>query len=404
MKKSIFKKVAAVALTAAVVGSVGAMATGCNNGGKETVDITIGVQQTTGNNYEAMVKFLDNIKGEVGFTYNTVLVGRDNNANLTTYQNAIASGTQGIISMVDMDNANTKTLLQDCAEAHCYYTGYMTDFANVTSTRNGATDLSDNEYMLGAVSDGEDGANRGQFLFDSLVETNVRKVVLARFNKNYFPAVIPGIAKFKELVETYNASHDDDFEIYSDSSDNTFKDDGAYQCEFNQQVAAATLTKWNQAGVKGIVCFNSLGKLFLQNLKAQNLTSAMPVWTCGWDDSLVADFGSDKPIRAMCQTPCETIVYPLVRIINAVRGNSYSDEPAGKAKIIEGNYVYLGSTQDLTDGKQHCMNFNENRDISCALINAEGINNLLAGANGASFSKLKSTIASWNTEYVLRRA
>ena len=49
------------------------------------------------------------------------------------------------------------------------------------------------------------------------------------------------------------------------------------------------------------------------------------------------------------------------------------------------------------------MNFSDDRSPSRALINADGIKSLLAGEEGATFAKLKDTIESWDTEYVLRR-
>lgn len=49
--------VAAIALSMATLGL-----TSCTSSGDETIRIVIGVQQTQGNNYEAMCNFLDDIK------------------------------------------------------------------------------------------------------------------------------------------------------------------------------------------------------------------------------------------------------------------------------------------------------------------------------------------------------
>ena len=48
------------------------------------------------------------------------------------------------------------------------------------------------------------------------------------------------------------------------------------------------------------------------------------------------------------------------------------------------------------------MNFNDARDLKYALISPAEVKGLLA-ANGGTFAKLKETIASWDTEYILRR-
>ena len=100
---------------------------------------------------------------------------------------------------------------------------------------------------------------------------------------------------------------------------------------------------------------------------------------------------------------CETIIYPLVRMLNAINGTPYADEPTKpEDRIIEAKYCHIESTKDIADGSTHCMNFNDARDLKYALISPAEVKGLLA-ANGGTFAKLKETIASWDTEYILRR-
>ena len=123
--------------------------------------------------------------------------------------------------MVDVDASTTRAIIEDCEEYGAYYAGYMTDFAN-TFANNDSAQAANVEYimnsdaMLGAVTDGDivrDGGTRGEFLFDAIVETDSRVVTLARAPLYAYPVAATAIARFKELVEEYNATHDDDFTI-----------------------------------------------------------------------------------------------------------------------------------------------------------------------------------------------
>lgn len=386
--------VAAIALSMATLGL-----TSCTSSGDETIRIVIGVQQTQGNNYEAMCNFLDDIKDDLGFEYETTLLeSRNNDKNLTTFQTKMLTGIHGIISMVDMDSANMSKLLEECEKNDVYYAGYMSDFAN--SNQN--EEIMGSKYMLGSVSDGEiDGAVRGEFLFNAIVESDDRNVVFARFPLYAYPSAAQSIAKFKELALAYNETHDDDFTFYSEAGN---ENADTYEVSFTEsQIPDAQITKWNNAGVDAVVSVNSLAKRILPGIKSANLDNTISIYSTGWEDNIIDDFGDDKCIKTLAQTPAETIIYPLVRILNAARGNEYSDEPAWNEKIVTGRYVYISSTQDLADGRENCMNFSLDKDPSRALISKEDLKALLAGEDGAIFAKLVETLNSWDSEYVLRR-
>ncbi len=384
-------------LIAASTFAAGALILGsCNNASVgDKVSIVIGVQQTSGNNYESMCNFLDNLKSELNFDYETVLLeSRNNDKNLSTYQTKMLAGADGIISMVDMDEANLTKLLADCEKNDVYYAGYMSDFANV----NKKEEIMNNKYMLGTVSDGEiDGAVRGEFLFNEIVKSSARKVVFSRFPAYAYPSALASISRFKELAETYNASHDDDFTYYTTA-------DGKDTYEFGfttPTLPDAEATSWKSAGVEAVVAVNSLGKRLLPAFKSNNMSTL--IYTLGWEDNLISDFGDDKLVRTLGQTPAETIVYPLVRILNAARGNSYSDEPTMANKVVTGRYTYLASTADLENGRKNSMNFSTDHAVSHAIISVSEVKALLAGESGATYQKLVDTLNSWDSKYALTR-
>ncbi len=384
-------------LIAASTLAVGALAfTSCGEAGVgDKVSIVIGVQQTSGNNYESMCNFLDNLKTDLNFDYETVLLeSRNNDKNLSTFQTKMLAGADGIISMVDMDEANLTKLLADCEKNDVYYAGYMSDFANV----NKKEEIMNNKYMLGTVSDGEiDGAVRGEFLFNEIVKSSARKVVFSRFPAYAYPSALASISKFKELATAYNSTHDDDFTYYV-----TAEGSDTYEFGFTTPTLPdAEATSWKAAGVEAVVAVNSLGKRLLPAFKSNNMSTL--IYTLGWEDNLISDFGDDKLVRTLGQTPAETIVYPLVRILNAARNNSYTDEPTMANKVVTGRYTYLASTADLENGRKNSMNFSVDHAVSHAIITPAEVKALLAGESGATYQKLVDTLNSWDSKYALTR-
>lgn len=404
MKKKFLKSALCATLVCATMATTAVGLTACNPDSEENVQIAIGVQQTSGNNFESMCNLLDSLKEELNFSYSTILMTRNNDENLTAFDNAMLSGAAGIISMTDMDVVSTKTLIEKCEVNNAYYAGYMSDFANTFANKN-AGDVANVNYikssphMLGAVSDGEiDGAVRGEFLFNQVVATTARKVTFARFPLYAYPSAATSINKFKELATTYNQTHDDDFEFIVNAGDGATD---TFEVNFSMaSVPDATVQDWNSKGVEAVIAVNSLGKKILTpaNTYAPNLA----IYQTGWDDNIVSSF-PDK-IKTLCQTPAETIIYPLVRILNAVRGNSYADEPTDKGQtIVTGQYVYLTTTQDLENGRRNSMNFSLDHTVEHSLVTPAQVKALLAGEEGASFAKLKGTLDSWTTKYALTR-
>lgn len=403
MKSRFFKKALCVTLACTTVASIGIGMTACA-GDEETVHIVVGVQQTSGNNYNSMTNLLDALEDELNFTYETVLLDRNADSTLSTFQNSLLGGAQGIITMVDVDAATTRRIIEECETNNAYYAGYMTDFANTYANTNSA-DAANVEYvlnsdaMLGAVTDGDivrDGGTRGEFLFNAIVETDARVVTFARAPLYAYPVASVAIERFKELAEDYNATHDDDFTFVTSQG---AAEDGALEVGFSMQnVPDATVQDWAANGVEAVIAVNSIGKKILTPV--QNYAPDIDIYQIGWDDNIISAF--PDTIKTLCQTPAETIIYPLIRILNAVRGNSYEDEPADKEDmLISGQYLYLTTSEELEKARTSCMNFAQGNSIEYSLVSVEEVKSLLAGEEGASFAKLTSTIAGWTTENVL---
>lgn len=416
MKKSILKKIGAILLTAAVAGSVGAFAacggeggggSGTGGGGSSSQyggKIFIGVQQTRGNNYEAMCKFLDALKPELNFDYQIAQMSYSDNSNLTLIENAIMKGAIGIITMTEMEMGTTQQVIELCEEEGVYYAGYMSDFWKTSATPTTGKAPKDSQYYLGSVSDGElDTETTATWLFEAVKESPYRKIVLTRSPEYAYPRSVESAKTFKKLVDKYNEENEDDFELWTENTDGP-----AFVLDYGLPATfAPQLTKWQQwgGGDLALVGLNYCAGTIMGMTTYADLK--FPIFNAGWDDDVAKQFGAlddaNKPVKALCQTPCETIIYPLVRMLNAVNGTPYADEPTNPDdKIIEAKYCHIESAKDIEDGKTHCMNFNDARDLKYALISPAEVKDLLA-ANGGTFAQLKSTIASWDTEYILRR-
>lgn len=389
------------------------------------VHIVIGVQENTGSTYQSMKNLLDALSKELDFSYETVLVGTDANSALTSFQNAMLAGASGVISMVDLDAATTKTLIKYCEDYDAYYSGYMIDFANIYSNTT-STDAANVEYvlnsdrMLGTVTDGDrasDGGLRGEFLFKALVDditsgevgyvTNSEgkkevKVTFAQSPAYAFPVSQVAVEKFKELAEEWNSCPENEYKItwYANSGSSSLN--GVYVMNFfDTEVPAATVQKWAENDVQAVVAMNSLGTKLLSNV--QKYGKGMVIYQVGYEDTTLSAF--PDTIKTLSKTPAETIIYPLICILNAVRGYTYSDEPTDRTEtVITGNYLYITSEEEFKSLWNKTMSLSDDYSAEHSLITVEEIKQLLLEYNPtATFAQLKSTIANWTTENILKK-
>jgi len=391
--KNIFKKVLFAAVATTTLVSLAA----CNGGKEETPHITVGVIQDYGNNFVAMQNWLNAAKDELGFTWDYVLMDSRNDANnLTALQNKLNAGSRGIISMVDMQKSNLSALLKNVEANDAYYAGYLQDMTN-------AGELLDNERVLGTVTDGESGPARGEALFNQLVKTTYRKVVFAQFPSAYFPAVVGAVDKFKELATAYNSNNEDKFSYFEGTGDKYVAPD-TYQMTFQESALPDPVyTEWKNAGVQAVVSVNSLAKRLVAPAAKDNSTNPIRIYSVGWDDEILPNFGEDKLVRTQAQSQAEYIVYPLIQILNAIKGKKYSDAPTkGSDKVLTGHYIFITSQADLDAGKLNTMNFSSDHAYAKTIIKVEKAKKLLA-SNGGTFAKMKTTLDSFTSDYVLYR-
>ena len=281
MKKGILKVLGLLGLGGLALAS-------CSNSNDVKPQIVVAVNQDTGTTFQAIKLWMDQAAEDLNFEWHhTVMSTRDNAANLSTLQNELLNGTNGIISMVDMDAANLQKLLSDLDKNNAYYAGLDTELANA---KNG--NLLSNSRIVGTVTDGESGASRGETLFDEVVKTNNRKIVFGQYSTSFFPNVIGAVDAFIAKANEYNETHDDDFVFYKDeTSANYINDSTTYQFNFGQTLSDAEYNKWKDQDVDAVVCVNSVTKLVLPKTVTDN--DPIEIFSVGFDDETQKSLGGN---------------------------------------------------------------------------------------------------------------
>lgn len=385
MKKGILKVLGLLGLGGLALAS-------CSNSNDVKPQIVVAVNQDTGTTFQAIKLWMDQAAEDLNFEWHhTVMSTRDNAANLSTLQNELLNGTNGIISMVDMDAANLQKLLSDLDKNNAYYAGLDTELANA---KNG--NLLSNSRIVGTVTDGESGASRGETLFDEVVKTNNRKIVFGQYSTSFFPNVIGAVDAFIAKANEYNETHDDDFVFYKDeTSANYINDSTTYQFNFGQTLSDAEYNKWKDQDVDAVVCVNSVTKLVLPKTVTDN--DPIEIFSVGFDDETQKSLGGNV-LKTLSQTPSEVIFYPLVQILNAINGKTYSDAPTTpEGKVVTGHYIYITNQNELTQAANKIMNFSNSTDLSKCLIQPSEVKSMLAGEEGATFQKLVDKLDSWTS-------
>ncbi len=374
----------------------------CDTSG-DKVQVIIGCYMTRGNTYESLINFLDSIKDDLNFEYNTVLISQtDSQANLSTFQTALETGTDLVITMMDNSLENTKAILEACEDAGAYLAGWQTDFNNSRDD----TDFLNSEYFLGTATDGEmDGTQLGEYFFETLLESDNRTIALVRYPSYAYPTGLEATTEFKRLADEYNATNPEDpfTIIYANSTAGS--DDYSYDIGFSGDLDTTVLDGWMEQGLDAIVGVNSLAVRIYNTLAARNVTDEIDLYTVGWDDAIIPYFGEDNTIKTLGQSVVETIIFPLILGINAVNGYQFSDyeSDGGLDKFAIGQRIMLASSADLEAGRQNCMIYSTDYSADHALITGEELVEYLGNADGASFAKLQALINSWDSDYVLYR-
>ena len=335
------KKIMALALTGALAASSVSVVSVSAEPKKATIGVCF--YQDTGKAPNATKAFLESLADtlNVEFKYGT-FTQTDEAANLTKVQELIASGVDGIIGTMDL---GTQSILSECEAAGIYYAGYLCDFD--TSYTTAYDDVFGNSNFLGTVVDGHapDDVNIGDQFFDSLIEYNERNadaplthVSMAVFPVWAFPAQTTAAEQFVADVEEYNKTAETPITVDP-------LDEEVDVLNF----APLDSTYFSKhPDTQAIMSFAAGTSFVYPTMVSAGVDSDIKLFTTGADGGEETNFGSagTQTYQQIAFTGAESIVYPLVLMLNKINDTEFADMPE-KAERISTELQIVNSDEEM---------------------------------------------------------
>lgn len=366
------KKIMALALTGALAASSVSVVSVSAEPKKATIGVCF--YQDTGKAPNATKAFLESLADtlNVEFKYGT-FTQTDEAANLTKVQELIASGVDGIIGTMDL---GTQSILSECEAAGIYYAGYLCDFD--TSYTTAYDDVFGNSNFLGTVVDGHapDDVNIGDQFFDSLIEYNERNadaplthVSMAVFPVWAFPAQTTAAEQFVADVEEYNKTAETPITVDP-------LDEEVDVLNF----APLDSTYFSKhPDTQAIMSFAAGTSFVYPTMVSAGVDSDIKLFTTGADGGEETNFGSagTQTYQQIAFTGAESIVYPLVLMLNKINDTEFADMPE-KAERISTELYIVNSDEDM---ELYVNSLYNTADAANAAYTPEDVVNMTAFGN-----------------------
>lgn len=366
------KKIMALALTGALAASSVSVVSVSAEPKKATIGVCF--YQDTGKAPNATKAFLESLADtlNVEFKYGT-FTQTDEAANLTKVQELIASGVDGIIGTMDL---GTQSILSECEAAGIYYAGYLCDFD--TSYTTAYDDVFGNSNFLGTVVDGHapDDVNIGDQFFDSLIEYNERNadaplthVSMAVFPVWAFPAQTTAAEQFVADVEEYNKTAETPITVDP-------LDEEVDVLNF----APLDSTYFSKhPDTQAIMSFAAGTSFVYPTMVSAGVDSDIKLFTTGADGGEEINFGSagTQTYQQIAFTGAESIVYPLVLMLNKINDTEFADMPE-KAERISTELYIVNSDEDM---ELYVNSLYNTADAANAAYTPEDVLNMTAFGN-----------------------
>ena len=366
------KKIMALALTGALAASSVSVVSVSAEPKKATIGVCF--YQDTGKAPNATKAFLESLADtlNVEFKYGT-FTQTDEAANLTKVQELIASGVDGIIGTMDL---GTQSILSECEAAGIYYAGYLCDFD--TSYTTAYDDVFGNSNFLGTVVDGHapDDVNIGDQFFDSLIEYNERNadaplthVSMAVFPVWAFPAQTTAAEQFVADVEEYNKTAEKPITVDP-------LDEEVDVLNF----APLDSTYFSKhPDTQAIMSFAAGTSFVYPTMVSAGVDSDIKLFTTGADGGEETNFGSagTQTYQQIAFTGAESIVYPLVLMLNKINDTEFADMPE-KAERISTELYIVNSDEDM---ELYVNSLYNTADAANAAYTPEDVLNMTAFGN-----------------------
>lgn len=366
------KKIMALALTGALAASSVSVVSVSAEPKKATIGVCF--YQDTGKAPNATKAFLESLADtlNVEFKYGT-FTQTDEAANITKVQELIASGVDGIIGTMDL---GTQSILSECEAAGIYYAGYLCDFD--TSYTTAYDDVFGNSNFLGTVVDGHapDDVNIGDQFFDSLIEYNERNadaplthVSMAVFPVWAFPAQTTAAEQFVADVEEYNKTAETPITVDP-------LDEEVDVLNF----APLDSTYFSKhPDTQAIMSFAAGTSFVYPTMVSAGVDSDIKLFTTGADGGEETNFGSagTQTYQQIAFTGAESIVYPLVLMLNKINDTEFADMPE-KAERISTELYIVNSDEDM---ELYVNSLYNTADAANAAYTPEDVLNMTAFGN-----------------------
>ena len=366
------KKIMALALTGALAASSVSVVSVSAEPKKATIGVCF--YQDTGKAPNATKAFLESLADtlNVEFKYGT-FTQTDEAANLTKVQELIASGVDGIIGTMDL---GTQSILSECEAAGIYYAGYLCDFD--TSYTTAYDEVFGNSNFLGTVVDGHapDDVNIGDQFFDSLIEYNERNadaplthVSMAVFPVWAFPAQTTAAEQFVADVEEYNKTAETPITVDP-------LDEEVDVLNF----APLDSTYFSKhPDTQAIMSFAAGTSFVYPTMVSAGVDSDIKLFTTGADGGEETNFGSagTQTYQQIAFTGAESIVYPLVLMLNKINDTEFADMPE-KAERISTELYIVNSDEDM---ELYVNSLYNTADAANAAYTPEDVLNMTAFGN-----------------------
>lgn len=378
------KKLMALALAGTMAASSLSMVSVSAEPKKATIGVCF--YQDTGKAVDATKAFLESLSDtlNVEFKYGT-FTQTDEAANLTKVQELIASGVDGIIGTMDL---GTQSILSECEAAGVYYGGYLCDFD--TSYTNAYDDVFGNPNFVGTVTDGHnpDDVCVGTQFFDSLIEYNeshadapLTHVSMAIFPSWAFPAQATAADQFVATVDEYNKTAETPITVDP-------LDEEVDVLNF----APLDSTYFSKhPDTQAIMSFAAGTSFVYSTMVSAGVDSDIKLFTTGYEGGEESNFGSagNQTYQQVIVTGVETIVYPLVLLLNKINETEFVDMPEKAERISTEQYI-VNSDEDM---ELFVNSLYTTADVSAAAYTPEDVLNMTAFGNpDATYADLVSAV------------
>lgn len=378
------KKLMALALAGTMAASSLSMVSVSAEPKKATIGVCF--YQDTGKAVDATKAFLESLSDtlNVEFKYGT-FTQTDEAANLTKVQELIASGVDGIIGTMDL---GTQSILSECEAAGVYYGGYLCDFD--TSYTNAYDDVFGNPNFVGTVTDGHnpDDVCVGTQFFDSLIEYNeshadapLTHVSMAIFSSWAFPAQATAADQFVATVDEYNKTAETPITVDP-------LDEEVDVLNF----APLDSTYFSKhPDTQAIMSFAAGTSFVYPTMVSAGVDSDIKLFTTGYEGGEESNFGSagNQTYQQVIVTGVETIVYPLVLLLNKINETEFVDMPEKAERISTEQYI-VNSDEDM---ELFVNSLYTTADVSAAAYTPEDVLNMTAFGNpDATYADLVSAV------------